>query len=467
MTDKIRELLRRCSGDAVDRIADAIGSRAADIPCELKERAAEYYYLNAYAVAVKNGFRGTEEEWLESLVGPKGVGVGLEFAWGTGANAGRLGVRREDEEEYVYSDSLIGRDGVSPTVDTSKVGEVTTITITDKDGEHTATVNDGDPGDDGVSVVDASINTTGHLIITLSNGSTIDTGIAKGSKGDKGDPGDDGESPEISVTAITGGHHVTVTDAQGTQYFDVMDGQITPATSTTLGGIKADAAQTADTQPVRVGSDNKLYTAVGGNPQLKIANLVSVVGGDYGEVEFAEGNATVWGWLEAGCDLEVIYHSPYRLESVQTGETTPWTLMLHLMTFTPEPLTSGIPAQDRLSSPPGLHADFYGEMHVVRPGVVEQGEYNFLAFVEYNIQWSDDRESITVSRTSRTRHLTRLGEIYTYVEVVDEAKEEVSRKVTAIDRSGEETDSNYTSESAVIAYVDDIVGDIESLLSDI
>lgn len=37
-----------------------------------------------------------------------------------------------------------GDDGVSPTVSTSKTGKVTTIEITDAQGTHTATVNDGD-----------------------------------------------------------------------------------------------------------------------------------------------------------------------------------------------------------------------------------------------------------------------------------------------------------------------------------
>ena len=39
----------------------------------------EYYY-SAYGIAVKNGFQGTEEEWLASLVGPAGPqGTGLVF----------------------------------------------------------------------------------------------------------------------------------------------------------------------------------------------------------------------------------------------------------------------------------------------------------------------------------------------------------------------------------------------------
>ncbi len=45
-----------------------------------------------------------------------------------------------------------------------------------------------------------------------------------GAPGAKGDPGDDGISPTVSVTAITGGHRVTITDAQGAHTFDVMDG---------------------------------------------------------------------------------------------------------------------------------------------------------------------------------------------------------------------------------------------------
>lgn len=39
-----------------------------------------------------------------------------------------------------------GEDGYSPTVSTSKSGKTTTITITDKDGEHVATILDGEDG---------------------------------------------------------------------------------------------------------------------------------------------------------------------------------------------------------------------------------------------------------------------------------------------------------------------------------
>lgn len=50
-------------------------------------------------------------------------------------------------------------------------------------------------------------------------------GALKGDKGDPGQDGKDGFSPTIEAVEITGGHRVTVTDADGIQSFDVMDGK--------------------------------------------------------------------------------------------------------------------------------------------------------------------------------------------------------------------------------------------------
>ena len=43
--------------------------------------------------------------------------------------------------------------------------------------------------------------------------------------GSDGSNGVDGVSPTLSVVEITGGHRVTITDVNGTQTFDVMNGQ--------------------------------------------------------------------------------------------------------------------------------------------------------------------------------------------------------------------------------------------------
>jgi hypothetical protein len=48
-----------------------------------------------------------------------------------------------------FSELEGGEDGVSPTIEVSKTGSVTTITITDVNGPQTATINDGEKGDRG------------------------------------------------------------------------------------------------------------------------------------------------------------------------------------------------------------------------------------------------------------------------------------------------------------------------------
>lgn len=44
----------------------------------------------------------------------------------------------------------------------------------------------------------------------------------------KGDPGQDGTSPTVAVATITGGHRLTITDAEGSKSADILDG-VTPA----------------------------------------------------------------------------------------------------------------------------------------------------------------------------------------------------------------------------------------------
>ncbi len=97
-------------------------------------------------------------------------------------------------------------------------------------GAQSAAVHLPQPGENGTwlvwdqagdSYVDSGENCTG---VQGERGLKGDTG----DKGDTGSKGDDGVSPTVTVTDITGGHRVTITDAnhpQG-QPFDVMDGEV-------------------------------------------------------------------------------------------------------------------------------------------------------------------------------------------------------------------------------------------------
>ena len=91
--------------------------------------------------------------------------------------------------------------------------------------------NPGQPGADGYSpTITVTDITGGHrLTITDKNGTrTVDVMDGEdgqpGQDGQDGDPGAPGFSPVITVTDITGGHRLTITTATGTQTMDVMDG---------------------------------------------------------------------------------------------------------------------------------------------------------------------------------------------------------------------------------------------------
>lgn len=99
-------------------------------------------------------------------------------------------------EIYDGTDGTNGQDGVSPVVSTSKSGKITTIEITDKNGTHTATINDGENGQDGIGL---NYNWQGtSLGIKRENEQNYDYVNLKGSKGDTGNSG-----VEISTTQPT------------------------------------------------------------------------------------------------------------------------------------------------------------------------------------------------------------------------------------------------------------------------
>ena len=93
-------------------------------------------------------------------------------------------------------DGKDGNDGYSPTVSVSKSGKVTTVTITDKNGTKTATINDGTNGTNGTNGVSATHawNGTTLTVTSASGTSSADLKGAKGDKGDQGEKGADGSA---------------------------------------------------------------------------------------------------------------------------------------------------------------------------------------------------------------------------------------------------------------------------------
>lgn len=173
--------------------------------------------LSAYEIAVKNGFSGSETEWLLSLQGTAGID-------------GKDGVDGKD-----------GIDGYTP---------VKGIDYTDgTDGK------DGIDGEDGVSVTHQWSGTT--LVITSASGtSSVDLRGEKGDAGEKGDKGDQGEKGDtgasgsngkdgingadgISATHKWSGTVLTITSASGSSSMDLKGEK----------GDKGDQGEKGDTGP--------------------------------------------------------------------------------------------------------------------------------------------------------------------------------------------------------------------------
>ena len=106
-------------------------------------------------------------------------GVGIEKIELTGS-AGQYGdiytITLTNGKTYTFrvENGAPGKDGTSPTVAVSKSGKVTTITLTDKNGTKTATVNDGADGSSvSVSSVSESTESGGSNVVTFSDGKKV------------------------------------------------------------------------------------------------------------------------------------------------------------------------------------------------------------------------------------------------------------------------------------------------------
>lgn len=114
---------------------------------------------SAYKLAVENGYTGSESEWLATLIGPIGtVGAAGKSAYELALSEGFEG------DVTAWLESLVGEKGET--------------------GAQGPKGDKGEPGKDGVSVVNAHIDDEMHLILTMSDGSKIDAGYVGTSEDD-------------------------------------------------------------------------------------------------------------------------------------------------------------------------------------------------------------------------------------------------------------------------------------------
>ncbi len=118
-----------------------------------------------------------------------------------------------------------------------------------------------------------------------------------GKDGEQGPPGRDGLdgadgfSPTVSVTDITGGHRVTVTDADGPHTFDVMDGE-----DGTGGGTDGVSSFNGRTGAVAPSSGDYTAAMVGARPDTWTPTAADVGAATMEQVNTAIQTAVLDSW---------------------------------------------------------------------------------------------------------------------------------------------------------------------------
>ena len=153
---------------------------------------------SAYDIAKENGYTGTVTEWLTSINGTDGEdGRGVS---GVEINtAGELVLTFTDSTS-VNLGNIKGTDGQNGTNGKSayEIAQDNGYTGTETEwltsliGANGTDGTNGTNGTDGVGIDNINVDTDGKLIVTLTNGSTVDLGVIKGADGTNGINGTNG-----------------------------------------------------------------------------------------------------------------------------------------------------------------------------------------------------------------------------------------------------------------------------------
>ena len=125
---------------------------------------------NAYELAVENGFTGTRQEWLSSLTGANGTN-------GADGTDGKNGKNGKSAYEIACDNGFVGSvEEWLLSLQFGKKGEDGKDGVNGINGKDGKNGRDGVDGKDGLGIDGAHIDKRGRLIITLSNGESIDAG---------------------------------------------------------------------------------------------------------------------------------------------------------------------------------------------------------------------------------------------------------------------------------------------------
>ena len=171
--EEARETAEAARAEAEEDREDAEEARAAEFAAMKQEVASGELRGATFTPSVEGILSWTNDK---GLANPASVNVtgpqGPQGPTGAAGPTGATGPRGETGPQGLQGPQGAtgptgpkGDDGVSPTISVSKSGKITTITIVDAEGSHTATINDGADGSGTGDMLAATYDTDGDGIV--------------------------------------------------------------------------------------------------------------------------------------------------------------------------------------------------------------------------------------------------------------------------------------------------------------
>lgn len=257
--------------------------------------------LSAYELAVEQGYKGDLNDWLKSLDGKSAFEIAKENGYsGTEKEWNKAVANVSKQNKSVITNAGFNKNGdfILTLLDGTDVNVSNVSNSKGKDGKNGTNGKNGANGKDGRSITLASVNSEGQLVITYSDGSSVNLDKLVGINGIDGKDGTDGkDGVGINTVNITGDGKLNITLTNGTTLnLGTIKGEKGDKGDTGVQGEKGDKGDTGE-QGIQgvAGKDGKDgingingTDGVDGKDGVGIANILINTSGEL-ELTFSDG----------------------------------------------------------------------------------------------------------------------------------------------------------------------------------
>lgn len=260
--------------------------------------------LSAYELAVEQGYKGDLNDWLKSLDGKSAFEIAKENGYsGTEKEWNKAVANVSKQNKSVITNAGFNKNGdfILTLLDGTDVNVSNVSNSKGKDGKNGTNGKNGKNGangKDGRSITFSSVNSEGQLVITYSDGSSVNLDKLVGINGIDGKDGTDGkDGVGINTVNITGDGKLNITLTNGTTLnLGTIKGEKGDKGDTGVQGEKGDKGDTGE-QGIQgvAGKDGKDgingingTDGVDGKDGVGIANILINTSGEL-ELTFSDG----------------------------------------------------------------------------------------------------------------------------------------------------------------------------------